>query len=152
MKRKLQKRYILFLVLFLLVIGSACTGYLVYHSRHTSQSAYNPTALLTLSSRGGMCNGPCQESVDNLYDNGTFQRHKKLTLSEVAGLKRVIAATDFTAYGLIANPKCQSFVDGQDQVLLFPQKYGDKAFIPCTLDIPANDKAFSYINNLLATH
>jgi hypothetical protein len=71
---------------------------------------------------------------------------------EVADLKQIINSTDFTMYAPNPQPNCPSFVDGTDLVLLFPQKYGDRMFTTCMLEIPANDKAFTHINNLLQSH
>jgi hypothetical protein len=148
---------ILSMVAILVVAIVAGAGFLVYRSRHKAQETasvkpYDSQALMTVTSSGGLCNGPCNHTVHNLYDNGKFEDYKKLSSSEISQLKNIIEVTDFTKYGPKPNPHCQSFVDGSDQVLLFPQKYGNKAFTTCMLDIPENDKAFSYINELLESH
>lgn len=132
-------------------------GVIVYQSKNKSQDidsvvTYDSRALMTVTSSGGLCNGPCNHPVHNLYDNGKFEGYNKLSSSEVSQLKNIIDATDFTKYSPNPSPHCQSFVDGLDQVLLFPQKYNDKTFTTCMLDIPENDKAFSYINKLLDSH
>lgn len=107
---------------------------------------------MTVTSSGGMCAKECEHSSHNLYDDGRFEGHTKLNSSEVAELKNIIETTDFLKYGANPRPDCQSFVDGFDQVLLFPQKYGDKSFTPCMLDIQEDDPAFSYISKLLKNH
>ncbi len=107
---------------------------------------------MIVTSSGGLCSGPCRNTIDNLYENGKFGDFKPLSSSEILKLKNIIETTDFLMYASNSNPNCQSFVDGSDQVLLFPQKYGNKTFIPCKLDIPKNDVAFSYIYQLLKSH
>ena len=67
-------------------------------------------------------------------------------------MKSVIKDTDFFKYGLKRPSRCESDFDGSDQVLLFPQKYGNKEFTTCAMNIPVNDPAFAYINGLLETH
>jgi hypothetical protein len=145
------------IITLLVVIVIAGAGLMIYRSKHNAQDAgptksYDSQALMTVTSSGGLCNGPCNHPVYNLYDNGKFEGYKKLSGSEVSELKQIISTTDFTKYGPNPHPSCQSFVDGSDQVLLFPQKYGNKTFTTCMLDIPENDKAFSYINKLLESH
>lgn len=142
-------------LLVIVIVGVA--GVMVYQTKHKSDDidsikTYDTHALMTITSSGGMCNGPCNHPVHNLYDNGKFEDYKKLSSSEVSQLKNIIDTTDFTKYSPNPSPHCQSFVDGSDQVLLFPQKYGNKTFTTCMLDIPENDKAFSYINKLLDSH
>lgn len=156
MQRKNNRLLILILVgLFIIIITAV--GLFVYRSKQKSQDAgsgisYKPSALMVVTSQGGLCAGPCEHQVYNLYDSGKFEGYKKLSREEVSKLKEVIESTDFLKYGPNPNPRCESFVDGSDQVLLFPQKYGDKTFTPCMMDIPANDTAFMYINSLLRTH
>lgn len=107
---------------------------------------------MVVTSSGGMCAHSCDHPIYNLYESGIFEGHKKLNGFEVSQLKNILDTTDLTQYGPSVNPHCESFVDGFDQVLLFPQKYGNKTFTVCMLNIPQNDKAFSYINQLLKTH
>lgn len=145
-------------ILAVLLVGVVgVSGFMVYQSRHKDQSSesaksYNSHALMAVTSSGGLCDGPCNHPVHNLYADGKFEGYKKLSNSEVSKLRRIINTTDFLKYATNPNPKCESFSDGSDQVLLFPQKYGDKTFTTCMLDIPANDTAFSYINKLIESH
>lgn len=123
-------------------------------NRDKTQSTQNSDsrALMSVTSSGGMCNGPCGYPVHNLYDSGKFDGHKNLSSTEVLQLKNIIDTTDFTKYGPNPSPKCESFADGFDRVLLFPQKYGNTTFTTCMLNIPENDEAFSYINKMLDSH
>jgi hypothetical protein len=107
---------------------------------------------MTVTSSGGMCAEECRHPSYNLYDNGKFEGHTKLSSAEVSRLKHIIETTDFLKYSPNPRPHCQSFVDGSDQVLFFPKKYGDKSFTPCMLDIQDNDPAFLYIYQTLKTH
>jgi len=159
--RKNQKGFGLVVVLVLIVIvvlAAGIIGFFVYRSQQNNnketESAikYDSTALMTVTSSGGLCASACNHPIYNLYDNGNFDGHKKLNGDEVFKLKNIIDSTDFLKYKPNPNPQCESFVDGSDQVLLFPQKYGDKTFTTCMLDIPANDPAFTYIDRLLESH
>ncbi len=109
--------------------------------------------LLTLTSRGGMCaNGPCEPATSHIYADGRYEGKQRLSTTELATLRTAIDDTDFTAYAETSNPRCESFVDGTDLVLTVPGKYGNRAFIPCTLDIPAGDKGIRSIVRLLDAH
>ena len=149
---------ILILILVSLVLGSAATtGYFVYKAHQKSVNAaygpdYNPDALMTVTSSGGLCASACNYPTYNLYENGKFEGYKRLSGSEVSKLKDIIKDTDFTRYGPNPHPKCESFYDGSDQVLLFPRKYGGKTFTTCMMDIPDHDPAFGYIDRLLESH
>lgn len=141
-------------IILLVVIIIAGAGFVVYRSKQTTDpvKSIDSRPLMTVTYRGGLCNGLCNHPVYNLYDSGEFEGYKRLSSSEVSELKHIINTTNFTKYGDNPHPGCQSSVDGLDQVLLFPQKYGNKTFTTCMLDIPENDKAFSYINRLLESH
>lgn len=143
---------LIFIFLIVSVVGVA--GFIVYQVKYRDKkiSSENSKPLMIVTADGGLCAGSCFHSVNNLYDSGKFDKYKKLNSSEVSELRHIINTTDFLKYGSNANPKCGSFVDGEDQVLLFPQKYGNKTFTPCMLDIPENDPAFSFINKLLKSH
>ncbi len=109
---------------------------------------------MIVTSSGGLCASQCQHQVYKLYDSGKFTGggYTDLSSSEVSRLKGIIKDTDFLKYGLKQHPRCESAVDGTDQVLLFPQKYGNEGFTTCAMNIPANDPAFTYIDGLLETH
>ncbi len=109
----------------------------------------NANTILVVTSSGGMCSGGCNHPKYRILNDGTFEGHRKLSSSEVSELKEVINDTDFTEYTTNIDPKCQSFVDGSDEVLIFPNKHGDNRFTTCMLNIPENDKAYSFIHNLL---
>lgn len=157
--RKNQKGFGLVLALILIVlVAVVIAGLMVYKSKQESSKetestiSYNSAALMTVTSSGGLCASACNHPVYNLYESGKFEDHKKLNSSEVSRLKNTIEDTDFLKYKPNPNPKCESFYDGSDQVLLFPQKYGDKTFTTCMLDIPTDDPAFTYIDKLLESH
>lgn len=109
---------------------------------------------MIVTSSGGMCASQCNHPAYKLYASGKFtgEGYKDLSGSEVSRLKTIIKDTDFLKYAPNPHPQCESFVDGSDQVLLFPQKYGGRTFTTCMLDIPSNDLAFTYIDQLLETH
>ncbi|MEO6761102.1 MAG: hypothetical protein ABI220_01845 [Candidatus Saccharimonadales bacterium] len=146
-----RKNLVISLPIIILLIISVVVGFMIYQSKHRVQEV-NPKALMTVTESGGLCDGPCNRSVNNLYDNGKFEGYKKLSSSEVAKLENIINATDFLKYDSNSRPRCQSFSDGSDQVLFFPQKYGDRSFTPCMLDIPKDDPVFSYIEELMVSH
>lgn len=151
------KAFVLFLVSGLLsgvLIGFFISNYAMskYSDYHPIDAIPSADALMTLTSSGGYCAGPCEHVVYNLYESGEFESHTKLSNSEVAQLKDIINNTDFLKYGENPNPKCPSFVDGSDQVLLFPQKYGYKTFTLCMLGIPEDDPAFKFIEKLIKSH
>lgn len=143
-------------LLIVFIIGFA--GALVYQANYRfrgnkSAQTHDSRTIMTVGWSGGLCaDGPCNDTRSSLYDSGEFEGYTSLDASEVSELKAIIDAIDFASYERKLDPQCASFVDGQDQVLQFPQKYGDRKFVACTLDIPGNDKAFSYINDLLASH
>lgn len=128
----------------LIAIGSiTLLGKLNYH-------IFYGQALMAVTYSGGMCSdGPCKSAVYNLYDNGSFEGHKKLTQTEVANLKQLIDNTDFTSYGQKPNPNCMSFRDGADRVLIFPKKHGNQKFTVCKLDVPSHDSTLRVIDKLI---
>lgn len=135
-------------IIAVLLTGLICTsGWLIHKSGHASNKP-----LMTVTSSGGNCFNACNFHHNSLYNDGYFEDHKKLSSSEVATLKNIIKNTDFTKYGPNPHPQCSSFSDGSDETLLFPQKYGEETFTPCMLNIPTNDTAYAYIDNLLQTH
>ena len=109
--------------------------------------------LMIVRYEGGLCaeNKICSEKY-NLYGDGSFDEHTKLTSSELKKLKQLINKTDFLKYEKETDPDCQSFVDGSDEILEFPSKYPNKSFTLCTLQIPSDDKAINYINELIEKH
>jgi hypothetical protein len=92
--------------------------------------------------------------VYNIFENGKFEGHTQLTEDDVVKLKKVITNTNFKAYGKNnkLGPSCASYADGSDRVFYFPEKYGDMMVIPCELEIPLDDKVFSYLNSVIKTH
>jgi hypothetical protein len=147
------------IILLLVAIGilGVCGRLLYQSSRDTSVAPVTSKnqslkPLMIVTSSGGDCDGPCNHPIYKLYEDGTFEGHKKLTSAEGSELKKLISQTDFLKYSLNTTPKCQSFVDGADQQLLFPHKYEDKTFTPCMLNIPSDDTTFSYITNLIKSH
>ncbi len=111
--------------------------------------SYDSKAIMTVSSRGGDCQEGCVHKSYNLYEDGSFQEHKNLSESQVTQLTRLIAETDFTKYQSSDGGNCKSAVDGVDKVLIFPQKYGSRQFIPCEMGATFNDGPFREIQNLI---
>ncbi len=147
------------ILLLLVVLGIIGTiGWLMYQTDHKpdkTSGASKPqhgVALMIVTSSGGLCDGPCKHPRYYLYDDGIFEGYKKLTGSEVSQLKHILDNADLVKYAPNPQPHCESFVDGWDQVLLFPQKYGDQTFTPCMLAIPSSDPTFTFIDNLLESH
>lgn len=116
-------------------------------------SASSTEVLMVVKYIGGLCpnNQVCSQEY-KLYADGIFDEHTKLSSSEVSQLKTVINETDFLQYKQNPNPACASAYDGADEVLVFPQKYTDKSFTICALEIPSNDTAISFINDLIEAH
>ena len=90
--------------------------------------------VMIVTTRGGMCNGPCNHPRYSLYEDGKFDGHMNLTRSEVTTIKRIASKTSF---GATTAPEqdgqCDSYVDGQDTVLIFPTIHGDRQFVPCEM-------------------
>lgn len=147
---------IIIVLVNLVIVGA--TVFVFYQSRRdplagSPPGTYDTQAIMTITAQGGLCNdGVCKHSVYNLYNNGQFEGHKNLSKAEISQLKDTINNTDIAEYGTDHNAFCQSAADGNDQILLFPQKYGNEKFIPCLLDIPKGDRLFSSIDELLNTH
>lgn len=91
--------------------------------------------VMIVSGRGGMCpSGPCNYDQYKLFESGEFEYHQNLDRSELDRLEEIISKPGFedmnpSSYQIF----CDSFVDGRDLVLTFPQKYGAKEFIPCEM-------------------
>jgi hypothetical protein len=149
-KRILILAFLLLLILSYVAIVAIKSKF-KYREADLAKSV-DKSALMTVTSSGGMCAGTCNHPAYNLYETGKFEGHSKLTSSEVTGLKQTITVTNFEKYAPNPKPNCQSFVDGVDQVLFFPQKYGNKPFTVCMLDIPVDDEAFLDINKLIDSH
>jgi hypothetical protein len=143
-----------------IVIAIGLATYILYQKNHQSTgtstvatSTTNNSVIMVLDYTGGLCaSGNTCSNQYNLYADGTFQKHTKLTTTEVSDLKKVIAETDFSKYPKNPKPNCPSYVDGSDESLAFPQKYKATSFKLCELVIPASDPAITFINNLIDTH
>lgn len=142
--------------------GLSAAGWAVYQYQTKARLAdqkYTPSGevLMIVGHRGGLC-ASSDNSVeacnrrDNLYANGAFENHTALKSSEIVKLRSIITETDFLKYKKKAYPYCESYVDGTDTVLIFPQKYPRKAFTLCELDIPAKDPTIKYMNDLIQAH
>jgi hypothetical protein len=116
----------------------------------------NSQVVMVVKYVGGLCpsydsKGGCSTEY-KLYDDGNFEGHYKVSSDEINRLKATIEGSDLTTYKTKSNPKCQSFVDGQDEVLSFPQKYPDQTFTTCMLEIPSNDSLISLVHSLIQSH
>ena len=98
--------------------------------------------VMIVTSRGGMCSGPCNHPRYSLYEDGKFDGHVNLTKSEVAAIKRIASKANFgTTTVPEQDRQCDSYVDGQDTVLIFPTIHGDRQFVPCEM---LSDKDYDY--------
>ncbi len=102
---------------------------------------------------GGLCaDGNECSGINKLYSDGKFENRTDVNKKELAELNKIIESTNFTNYPKNPYPHCPSASDGSDEFLEFPQKYPDKSFKLCELQIPPNDPAITYINNLIDNH
>lgn len=149
------------LLLPLIIVVVLAVGALVVWAVYSKQTPDNQTnnsttkgdVLMIVRYAGGLCPNNQVCSTDHkVYDDGTFENHTKLSAADVSQLKETINSTDFLKYQDNPEPACQSFHDGSDEILVFPQKHPDKTFTLCQLQIPANDPAISFINGLIQSH
>lgn len=132
-------------------------GWYIYSRRNSASTSENQSGtskiLMVVSYVGGLCsNNKVCSSEYELYEDGTFQSHSKLSSGEITQLKKTISKTDFLKYQKNPNPNCPSYADGSDEILRFPQKYPDTSFKLCELQIPVDDTAITFINNLIQKH
>lgn len=145
------------LIISLIILNVLFLGLIIWltysHYQRVSFESDGNNVVMIVKYSGGLCanNQICQSS-NKIYSNGTYQGNKSLTKNEVATLSNYINTTDFNNFDKNPSPKCQSFVDGSDLVLEFPQKYPNKSFTPCMLSIPKDNPTMLYINNLISTH
>lgn len=118
---------------------------------HDNDTPKTPIMIVTYS--GGLCadSTVCTRN-HTIFSDGEFQDHAKLSSAEIFKLQDVIDETDFLQYTTDPNPNCMSYVDGTDMILSFPQKYGDKKFTLCELEISDTDTAINYITDLIIAH
>lgn len=133
---------------------AAFVAWLIYAKQTANNQLEKPVAkgdvVMIVRYAGGLCPNNQICSTDyKVYDDGTFENHAKLSTKDLSQLKETINNTDFLGYKANPEPACPSFHDGLDKILLFPQKYPDKTFTLCQLQIPANDPAISFINGLI---
>ena len=88
-----------------------------------------------VTSRGGMCSdGPCDHKRYSLYEDGRFEDHENLTKTEVTRIKNIVSKSSFSTMSAPEDERqCDSYVDGEDVVLIFPTIYGDRQFVPCEM-------------------
>ncbi|MBN9397751.1 hypothetical protein BGO18_03830 [Candidatus Saccharibacteria bacterium 47-87] len=113
----------------------------------------NGGIVMVVRYEGGLCpdNSMCSSEY-KLYENGVFDGHDRASSQEISELQRVIDQTDFLQYDFDKNAVCQSYMDGQDLVLQFPDKYENQSFRPCSLHIPAHDTSIQYIEDFIESH
>ena len=152
-----RKKVIIVIAAIVIVTGLVGTAVVINNTprRHSMKNTefgivYAPDAVMSITNNGGLCASPgCVHETYNIYDDGEFDDHKKLSRTEISRLKQIIDSTNFKQYARKSDPNCQSIMDGIDLVLLFPQKHGSETFYPCTLDIARDDETFIYIDQLL---
>lgn len=108
--------------------------------------------VMIVTSRGGMCNGPCNHQRYSLYEDGKFDGHMNLTKSEVAAIKKIASKANFGATTTVPEQdgQCDSYVDGQDTVLIFPTIHGDRQFAPCEMLSDKDYTSYSDIAYILS--
>lgn len=91
--------------------------------------------VMIVTSRGGMCSdGPCDHKRYSLYEDGRFEDHENLTKTEVTRIKNIVSKSSFSTMSAPEDERqCDSYVDGEDVVLIFPTIYGDRQFVPCEM-------------------
>lgn len=132
------------------VIVGIATGVILWAVNKTQEEKESgiqkDRVVMIVTSRGGMCpNGPCDHPRHSLYEDGKFDGHERLTKSEVAAIKKIVSKPNF---GIITAPEqdrqCDSYIDGQDTVLIFPGIHGDKQFVPCEILSNKDYDSYSY--------
>jgi prepilin-type N-terminal cleavage/methylation domain-containing protein len=141
-------------LLALVIIGVIVSvGWYAYSRSNTANGPVSTEPLMIVRYAGGLCSdGKVCSSEYKLYEDGSFQGHTKLESQEVTQLKEIISNTDFLEYKNNPKPNCASAYDGTDEFLTFPQKYPDKSFMLCGLQIPHDDPAINFINGLIQNH
>lgn len=127
----------------------------------SKQVAPDPTTTVSPSDKvimvvkyvGGLCrDGKICSTEYKLFEDGRFEGHKKLSPKDLNRFNQAVSKSDLQSYKTNPNPKCPSFYDGQDEVLIFPQRYQDQAFTVCRLEIPNNDVVISTVHDLIKSH
>lgn len=127
------------------IVTTAVDIYLINRNITTRHS---DVVVMQVTGRGGMCpEGECTYATDNLYEDGIFENHLRVSAEEVAKLREIVSKKSFETMR-VENGMCSSYVDGTDTVLLFPSIYGEKRFIPCMMS--AEDKNGTFLNGDLA--
>lgn len=147
-------------ILFVMVVTSIAVSKQEPRSGISTQASQNFRAessqakpLVVIEYRGGLCKQAKEcTSVQTIYGDGTFDGHSKLGTAEITKLRLLIDKSDFQQYPKIANADCPSYLDGQDEILSFPQKYPEESFKLCELDIPADEPTVRYIHSLQRLH
>ena len=151
----MKARYLKIGAVCVAVIAAAFLWYLL--GRTGGAPVTSGGVLMIMTQRGGLCSSDSQEnavceSSYRVFNNGTFEGHRRFSANEMNELRGIITRTDFTSYERNANPACPSFADGIDLALSFPAKHPGRQFTPCTLDIPEDDTGIRAIVTLLDKH
>ncbi len=107
---------------------------------------------MIVTSRGGFCpNEHCNPRY-SLYEDGKFENHQSLTKTEVARIKKIASKLSFSMMTVSEQDRqCNSYVDGQDTVLIFPNIHGNKQFVPCEMTTGRDGNDLDYILSLIRT-
>ena len=108
--------------------------------------------VMIVTSRGGMCSdGPCDHKRYSLYEDGRFEDHENLTKTEVTRIKNIVSKSSFSTMSAPEDERqCDSYVDGEDVVLIFPTIYGDRQFVPCEMLSDKDYTSYSDIAYILS--
>lgn len=134
-----RKRLWLAVIVTSIVTLSIATGIILWSigkaQEENEKAIKKDHVVMIVTSRGGMCSdGPCSHPSYSLYDDGSFEGHDSLTKSEVESIKRIATKANFSKMSVPAEDRrCDSYADGQDTILIFPNIYGDRQFVPCEM-------------------
>lgn len=135
------------------IIISIITAIIVWSiSKNGDESPVkNDHVVMIVTSRGGLCpNGPCNHPRYSLYENGQFEDHQRLSSADITKIKEIVSDPSFSAMTIPAQDRwCESYMDGQDTVLIFPNIHGDKQFVTCEMTTGKDGNDLDYILSLI---
>lgn len=112
----------------------------------------NDQVVMIVTSRGGLCPDERCNPRYSLYEDGKFENHQNLTKAEVAKIKEIASKPSFSMMTVPEqNQQCNSFTDGQDTVLIFPNIHGNRQFVPCEMTTEIDGSDLDYILSLISS-
>ncbi|MBL8159050.1 hypothetical protein JNJ66_01190 [Candidatus Saccharibacteria bacterium] len=148
-----NRRRLVIMGLALAVLAVGCALAVLYAREAPRLAKRGETPLMVISYTGGMCaGGQTCHSEHAIYEDGTFIGMSRLSPDEVSKLKRLVAETKIPTYKERKQAYCQSYADGLDLSVAFPQRYPGKTYTLCKLDMPIDDPIDTYIGELISNH